>query len=313
MTERGGPPTGPPTGPEAGPAAGPAAGSAPRTEQARAPAADRLDRCLRLAAARRERLLVVYLTLGDPLTDSTGPGDLALAAVEAGADILELGLPTPSTNPRGVQMRRSFDRARGAGPGELWRQVRRLREAAPATPLVPLVFPQTVADLGWDRLVADSAEAGADGLVLTAPDRPDDVDRVASAGLSAIPLIDSAADGAAVHRLEAPASHLTYRNLAGRTGDPLDLDSARRLTARLAATARKPFLAGFGIRSEHEIRTLAPHAAGLVVGSELLRLLAATDPRRRPATTQAMVRRWKAATVLEPHSQLDGAVQCVLT
>jgi tryptophan synthase alpha chain len=271
---------------------------------------DRLDRCLRLAGARRERLLVVYLTLGDPLTDVA---DLALAAVEAGADILELGIPTARTSPGGTEMRRSFDRARGVGPGEVWGRFRRLREAAPATPLLPLVFPATVADLGWDRLIADSADAGADGLVLTAPERPDDVDRVASAGLSAIPLINSLADRAEVRRMEAPASHLTYRNLAGRTGDPLDLESARRITARLATTATKPFLAGFGIRYGHEIRALAPNAAGLVVGSQLLRLLAAADPPDRRATIRASIRRWKAATVLEPHGQLDGAIPCVST
>jgi tryptophan synthase alpha chain len=271
---------------------------------------DRLGRALRLASARRERLLVVYLTLGDPLTDAT---DVALAAVEAGADILELGIPTPTTRPRGLEMRRSFDRAAAAEPGQVWARFRRLRQAAPATPLVPLVFPATVADLGWDRLIVESVDAGADGLVLTAPERPDEVDRVASAGLSAIPLINSLADRAEVQRMEAPACHLTYRNLAGRTGDPLDLESARQVTARLAATASKPFLAGFGIRYGHEIRALAPNAAGLVIGSQLLRLLAAVEPARRRTTTRAIIRRWKAATVLAPRGQLDGAGQCVST
>lgn len=281
--------------------------------------ADRLGRCLRLAGDRGERLLVVYLTLGDPLTDTadtvdtTDTADLALAAVEAGADVLELGLPTPRTSPRGGQLRRSFDRARGAGPGAAWARLGRLRAALPDTPLLPLVFPQTVADLGWDRLIADSAGAGADGLVLAAPQRPDEVDRVASAGLSAIPLVPAAASPAQVRRLEAAASHLTYRNLAGRTGDPLDLAAARRTTARLAAAATRPFLAGFGIRHPHEIRALAPDAAGLVVGSELLRRLAAAAPARRQATVRACVGAWKAATVLAGRHQLDGAATCVST
>ncbi|MCW2877862.1 MAG: trpA [Sphaerisporangium sp.] len=258
---------------------------------------DRLGDRLRRATAKRERLLVVYLTLGDPLTSD--PLDVALAAVEAGADVLELGIPTPSVRPRGSEIGRSFARAADVDPGQAWTLMRKLRDAAPATPILPLVYPATVDDLGWDRLTADSADAGADGLVLTRPESPDDVRRVTTTGLSCVPFIASSAGEAEVRRMEDPADLLTYRSLAARTGDPLDLAQAGRVTARLAETAAKPFVVGFGIRDEREIRALAPHAAGLVIGSRLLGLLWEAAPDRRIETMRETVRRWKAATVLD--------------
>ncbi|MEY9211885.1 tryptophan synthase alpha subunit [Thermobifida halotolerans] len=149
-----------------------------------------------------------------------------------------------------------------------------------------------------------SREAGVDGLVLAGPRGPEEVERVAAADLSAVPLIGpSAADAG---RLEAAAGHMTYRGLAARTGERLDLAEARRAVAALAATAGKPFLAGFGIRDEHEIRALAPHAAGLVVGSRLLELLGAAEPRDRLDTLRANVRRWKDATRLRERKREDG-------
>lgn len=238
-----------------------------------------------------ERLLVVYLTVGDPLTAT----DLAVAVVEAGADVLELGVPTPSTSPRGAEIARSFGRASECAPDRAWDLVRTLRARLPDTPLVPLVYPWTVTDLGADGLLAACRESDVDGLVLTEPDGALPSAAVADAGLSAIPLIRPGTDPVSRRRLEATAEHLVYHPLADRTGDPLDRTAGRRAT-EAAAGAGKPFLAGFGIRDEHDIRAVVPHAAGVVLGSELYRGLAAVPPPQRSAWTRSTVRRWKAAT-----------------
>lgn len=258
---------------------------------------DRLGRCLDRLAAARQRALAVYLTVGDPLTGDRP--DLALAAVDAGADILEFGIPTPNTRPRGTEIARSFERAAGASEDRLWEWLGEFRRAAERTPLLLLVYPETVADLGWDALLPRAAAAGVDALVLARPDGPGDLERVAAAGLGAVPGITPAADPEQVRRLESAATHLTYRNLADRTGADLDLDAATRLTRRLGATAGLPFLVGFGIRHERQIRALAADAAGVVVGSRLIDVLSRADRADRPAALRQHIGRWKAATILD--------------
>ncbi|GAA0948262.1 tryptophan synthase subunit alpha [Nonomuraea longicatena] len=257
------------------------------------PTLDRLGDRLRSAGARGERLLVLYLTLGDPLADPLG---LAVAAVKAGADVIEVGLPTPRTSPAGADIASSFDRARGCAPDRVWDLVRELRARLPVTPLLSLVYPQTVADIGADWLLGLSAGAGVDGLVLTDPDGALPPARVASTGLSAIPLVRADADADRRRRLEEHAGHLTYQALAARTGARLDPG----LAEEAARTAGRPFLAGFGVRDELDIRAVAPHAAGVVIGSALYRGLASTAPAARMEWAAAAVRRWKAATVVAP-------------
>jgi tryptophan synthase alpha chain len=252
----------------------------------------RLSTCLERAATTPERMLVLYWTLGDPLTD---PAELVEAAVDGGADALELGLPTRSTRPRGDEIRASFDRALAAGAGDVWSLCRRVRAIAPDRALLPLVYAETIADLGLDALLDGASAAGMDGLVLVEPSASL-LERVSARGLAAVPVIRPGAEPGAVAELEEKAA-LTYRALAGQTGAALDLERARADVAALAASARRPFLLGFGIRRESELRALAPRAAGFVIGSELLRLLRAESADRRAEAMRRAVAAWKAAAV----------------
>ncbi|OLF12970.1 hypothetical protein BLA60_06895 [Actinophytocola xinjiangensis] len=253
---------------------------------------DRIGARLRRTAGRGERLLVVYLTVGDPVT----PNDLAVAVAQAGADVLELGIPTPSTAPRGAEIAHSFDRARDHTPHQAWKLVGELRARLPDTPLITLVYPSTVTDLGPHGVLSACQESGVDGLVLTDPDGDLTSATVADTDLSAIPLIRQGTGSP--HRLEATARHLTYRPLAPRTGDLLNRTEAHRAAEATAATATRPFLAGFGLRTEHDIRAVVPHAAGVVLGSELYRGLTTRPPPERTPWATGAVQRWKTATAL---------------
>ncbi|MFJ9829559.1 tryptophan synthase subunit alpha [Streptomyces sp. NPDC101160] len=253
---------------------------------------DRLGRALRSAEQDRRSLLVVYLTHAPA---DCRPVELALAAVEAGADVLELGLPTPSAAPRGEEIRDSFRRAAATTTEEAWDVLGRLREALPDTPLLPLIYPETSDDLGWRPLLDGAASAGADGVVLTRPWHDGGLERVAASGLSAVPVLPATASPAEVTRAEAGAQHLTYRALADRTGGRVDLDSARALAEELGRTATKPFLVGFGISEAEEIEALAPHAAGVVVGSAAIRAVRSAAPGARVRALSTAVRAWKNA------------------
>jgi tryptophan synthase alpha chain len=267
---------------------------------------DRLGDRLKSADARHERLLVVYLTVADSLADTRA---LALAVAAGGADVLELGIPTPHTRPRGADMAASFDRARGCPPDRAFEVVAAIRSELPELPLLALAYPQTVADVGVVRLPQLALRAGLDGVVLTTPDGPLSVGRVAATGLSAVPLVPPDADPAQRRRWEESARHLTYRPLAGRTGVRLEPAEAGRTVATAARSATKPFLAGFGIRDMADIRAVARYAAGVVIGSQLYRCLAdLADPAEssRVALAETTVRRWKTATVLADTDTLGG-------
>jgi tryptophan synthase alpha chain len=257
------------------------------------PPLDRLGDRVRATGARAERLLVLYLTVGDPLSD-----DLELPAVRAGADVLELGIPTANTSPRGATMAESFDRARETAPERAFERIHRLRESLPDVPMLILVYPQTVTDLGAERLLALAEESDVDGLVLTDPEGALTATRVAASSLSAVPLVTPGTEAAKRRRLEDTARHFTYQALADRTGASLDPEQVGRFAETAASSASKPFLAGFGIRDEPDIRAVAPHAAGVVIGSELYRGLSAAAPANRVTWTRAAVARWKSATVL---------------
>ncbi|HEX4246584.1 MAG TPA: tryptophan synthase subunit alpha [Pseudonocardia sp.] len=259
------------------------------------PGTDRLGARRRAAEAAGDRLLVVYLTLADPLT--SGPPGLAPVLAAAGVDVLELGLPTPGTRPRGAVVGASFERAMGTPLARVWAELSELRSRLPDVPIVLLVYPETVTDIGWPALLAECGHRGVDGMVLTRPSVAD-LHRVSAAGFSAIPLIPPNADRGFARDLEEAASGLTYRPLAARTGDPLEPDSVGRLAARLDAEAATPFIVGFGIRNEREIRAAAPHVAGVVIGSEFLARISEVPESGRTSYTEHLIRRWKSATRL---------------
>jgi tryptophan synthase alpha chain len=258
---------------------------------------DRLGDEVRRTSNSGRRMLVVFATLGDPLTE-----DLLAHVVTAGADGLELGLPTSRTRPGGTEIRRSFERAVQHARRDVWYQLHEIRERLPDTVLLPLVYPETVLDLGLDRILGESKSTEMDGLVLVQPSARGLLDRVAQSGLSAVPVIKPALDARVEARLEAAAPHLTYRVLATRTGAPLGLAGARAAAAILRARARRACLVGFGIRTESEIRVLAPEVTGFVIGSEFLRVLRNAKPGRRHDVLARRIQAWKAAADASPNS-----------
>jgi tryptophan synthase alpha chain len=265
--------------------------------------ADRLGALLRAARSERERLLVVYLTLGDPLT--SGPPGLATVIAHAGVDVLELGIPTPGARPRGAAIGASFERSRGVGLARVWAELGELRRRLPSTPLILLVYPETVADIGWSRLLAESTRLGVDGMVLTEPTVAA-LGEVSAAGLNAIPLIRPTTDRDTARQLEDCATDLTYRALAAGTGATLDGGAVAQLTTELAVSSLKPFIVGFGMRNEREIRTVAPHVAGVVIGSEFLIRISEVAANDRPRYAEDLIQRWKTATVVGAVAGAEG-------
>ena len=126
----------------------------------------RLQTRLDALGAAGRKALVPFLTAGDPALEATVPVMHALA--EAGADVIELGVPFSDPMADGPAIQRSSERAlaRGAGLRYVLDCVRTFRERDDATPVVLMGYLNPVEIRGAARFAADAADAGVDGVLL---------------------------------------------------------------------------------------------------------------------------------------------------
>ena len=206
--------------------------------------------------------LVVYL-VAEPETP-----ELARAAVEGGADVVELGFPFSDPLADGPVIRRAAERAlaRGMRTRACLEVLARTRELVPDTPLVPMTYSSIFEAYGWERLAEDARAAGATSLIvadLPAGERPE---------LRRVQLVAPTSTDERIRLAgELTDGWLYLVTLAGTTGArgevspalPGLVERARRLTSA-------PLYAGFGISTPDHAHAVAGLADGIVVGSRAL-------------------------------------------
>ena len=219
--------------------------------------------------------LVPFITAGDPSLAATVPVMHALA--QAGADVIELGVPFSDPMADGPVIQRSSERALARGAGLAWVLdcVRAFRERDAATPVVLMGYLNPVEIRGAAAFAADAAAAGVDGMLLVdLPPEEAEEYRAAFAhnGLAQISLASPTTPQARLQRLcEQADGYLYYVSYAGVTGAAhLDVGDAGRHLAEVRAMAKAPVFAGFGIRDAASAASMAAHADGVVVGSALV-------------------------------------------
>jgi tryptophan synthase alpha subunit len=194
--------------------------------------------------------------------------ELARAAVDGGADIVELGFPFSDPLADGPVVRRAAERAlaRGMRTRACLDVLARTRELVPGTPLVPMTYSSLLEAYGWERFAADAAESGAASLIvadLPAGERP---------GLRRVQLVAPTSTDERIRLAGAQTDGWLYLvTVAGTTGARGEVSPALPglvERARLATTV--PLYAGFGISTPDHARTVAAIADGIVVGSRAL-------------------------------------------
>jgi tryptophan synthase alpha chain len=205
------------------------------------------------------KTLVIYLMSG-----RTTP-ELAAAAVDGGADIVELGFPFSDPLADGPMIRRAAELALAEGmrTRACLDCLRRTSELVPDTPLVPMTYAALLEAYGWERFDADARAAGASSLIvadLPAGDRPD---------LRRIQLVaPTSTDARVALAAEQTDGWLYLVTLTGTTGAREGLSPALgRLVERARAHTTLPLYAGFGISTPDDARGAAVLADGIVVGS----------------------------------------------
>jgi tryptophan synthase alpha chain len=254
--------------------------------------------------------LVTYVMAGDPDPDRSLAVVTALA--EAGADLIELGMPFSDPMADGPPIQRAALRALGAGMtlAGVFDLVRRFRCGDPDTPIILMGYLNPILSLGLADFAHAAAAAGADGVIVV--DCPPE---------EAAPLADALdAEGLALVRLATPttdAARLSvvaqrtrgfvyYVSVAGVTGGKAaQADLVAPAVARVKSASGLPVAVGFGIRTPDQAAAIARVADAVVVGSALVDAMAAAldegaDPAAAASQTVAGLAQAVRAARLEP-------------
>lgn len=229
------------------------------------------------ARAEDRAAFVVYLMAGFP--SEAGALECAVAALDAGADILEIGVPFSDPLADGPVIAEAGRAALAAGGGiaSALGLAAALRERGHQQPLLMMSYLNPLAAAGEAATLAALAGAGADGMIV--PDLPAGESvrferRAAANGLALSFLVAPNSAPARVEAAVAASTAFLYVvPLFGVTGARSQVAAgAAELLDRIrgAAAGRAPVAAGFGISSADQMRALEAHADGLIVGSAIV-------------------------------------------
>jgi tryptophan synthase alpha chain len=218
--------------------------------------------------------LVAYITAGDPNLAATV--EIALAAAEAGADVIELGIPFSDPLADGPTIQRASERSLRAGTtlAGVLDTVAKIR-AKSEVPLVLFGYYNPILQMGAEKFAAAAAQAGADGVLVTdlIPEEAADHIRVMHAhGLDTVFLAAPTTTPERFVRIaEASTGFLYLVSRTGVTGAREDLPEDLPALVRCARTATKlPLAVGFGISLPGHVSVLGGLADAAVVGSALV-------------------------------------------
>ncbi|MEX0654219.1 MAG: tryptophan synthase subunit alpha [Phycisphaeraceae bacterium] len=259
---------------------------------------DRIFRDLRSASAgaaegaAQGKALMPFITAGDP--DIATTGELLPALEQAGASVVELGIPFSDPIADGPVIEASMAHAlrQGLRVHDVFEQVAAVRSKVDLG-LVAMVSYSLVHRMGLDRFIDDAKSAGLDGFIL--PDLPLEESQpareaVAKAGLILSMLIAPNTPIERARRIASASSGFLYViSRAGITGERAELppELPRRIQ-RLREATDLPVAVGFGISSAEQVRDVVAVADAAIVGSAIVRQVAAHREQGGPAVVDAV-------------------------
>ncbi len=232
----------------------------------------------RFSEASGRKLLVPYITAGDPDLDTT----LALmhTLVRAGADVIELGIPFSDPMADGPVIQAACERAlkNNVSLLQVMETVKRFRETDQDTAVVLMGYMNPVERMGYERFADLAAEAGVDG-VLTVDMPPEEAEELVAQlrrhELDSIFLLSPTTPDARIKLVSEMASgYIYYVSLKGVTGAAnLDTTEVAGKVAHIQSLTGTPVAVGFGIRDADSAAAVSETADAVVVGSVLVALV----------------------------------------
>lgn len=225
--------------------------------------------------AERRAALVTFVTAGDPGYDTSL--ELLRALPDAGADVIELGMPFTDPMADGPAIQASSLRALAAGQNMIrtLKLVSEFREGDNATPIVLMGYYNPIYIYGVDRFIADAKAAGVDGLIVV--DLPPEEDHelcipALKQGLNFIRLATPTTDDKRLPKVLTNTSGFVYYvSVTGITGSKApDISRVNEAVSRIKRHTDLPVAVGFGVRTAEQAAGIASGADGVVVGSALV-------------------------------------------
>ena len=259
----------------------------------------RIEAAFGAGRAQSRPLIVPFVTAGFPTMNATVP--LVHALNDAGADLIEIGMPFSDPLADGPTIQRSSEvaLANGMTVRRTLEIVRELRETGlrgspiefhgdPAAdqegmlrayfhevPVVLMGYSNPLYAYGLDRFLTDAVDAGVDGLIVA--DMPpeeaaDYLDGCAANGLSTTFLVAPNAPDDRIRKVDEASTHFSYCvTVTGVTGARAEVQQRTiSFLQRMRELAVKPFVVGFGVKAPEHVAALAPYADGVVIGSALI-------------------------------------------
>ena len=237
------------------------------------------------------KALIPYVAAGDP--DVAASVEILRAMADAGADVIELGVPFSDPMADGPVIQKAAERALAQGTGlpQVLEIVSAFRRTHADTPVVLMGYANPIERYGVERFVTDAKAAGVDGvLVVDYP--PEECEefalRLRSQGLDLIFLLAPTSSEARMQTLGRIASgYVYYVSLRGVTGAAnLDISAVAEMIPRIQRHVKVPVGVGFGIRDAKTARAVAAVADAVVIGSALVQHLE-LQPRDKVAEAAA--------------------------
>ena len=253
----------------------------------------RIERRFAALKAEGRAALVTFTMAGDP--DSATSLALAKALPQAGADLIELGMPFTDPMADGPAIQAAGQRALRSGQTmkKTLAMVREFRQSDDATPIVLMGYYNPIYIYGVDAFLADAKTAGVDGLIVV--DLPPEEDEelclpALKAGLNFIRLATPTTDDKRLPAVLANTSGFVYYvSITGITGSATpDTAKVNAAVARIKRHTDLPVAVGFGVKNAESARAIAAGADAVVVGSALVGALQSTLDKNGKATASTV-------------------------
>lgn len=222
--------------------------------------------------------LIPFITAGDPVSDITVP--LMHAMVEAGADLIELGIPFSDPMADGPVIQKANQRALSHGTSlhDVLDMVRQFRNKDQATPVLFMGYLNPVEAMGYEKFADAAQQAGVDGLLLVdlPPEEASEFNELLyQRDIDPIYLLapTSTPQRMEIVSLEA-RGFVYYVSIRGVTGSAaLDYDEIQQSISEIRKHTRLPVGVGFGINSPESAVKIGEHADAVVIGSAIVRMM----------------------------------------
>jgi tryptophan synthase alpha chain len=238
--------------------------------------------------------LVIYLTVGDP--DLATSRDVALAAIDAGADVLELGVPFSDPVADGPVIQRASERAlaKGTRLKDVLALAAELRALRPSAGLLIFSYFNPILRIGLERFCSQAANSGVDAVLATdmiVEEAHEYLTQMRHNGLLPVFLAAPTSTDQRLKMIANVSDGFIYAiSRTGITGAQQSLAAdARRLVERLRRFTQLPIAVGFGISTPEHVSAVGEFADAAVIGTAIVSLIEKAGPGKAPASVAAFL------------------------